>query len=172
MSDARRLLAQAAALVALSFLVGAAVRLPLVKRFARGEFRETFFQAAEYPGIRLISLAEAEDLWAGGTAAVLDARAGGLFAQGHVPGAGNLPASASGFDVPAAILEAPKDRTFVVYCEGGDCQSSLALAKRLHEAGFRDVRVFTGGWAEWRAAGLPEEKSEKQVAEGERVGRE
>ncbi|MCK7518631.1 MAG: aminotransferase class I/II-fold pyridoxal phosphate-dependent enzyme [Ignavibacteriales bacterium] len=31
-------------------LVGAAVHFPLVKRFARGEFRETFFQAAEVPG--------------------------------------------------------------------------------------------------------------------------
>jgi rhodanese-related sulfurtransferase len=170
--DARRALAQAAALVALSVLVGAAVHFPLVERFARGEFRETFFQSSEYPGIRLIALAEAEDLWAGGTAVVLDARAEGFFKQGHVPGSRNLPASASGFDVPAAILEVPKDRTFVVYCEGGDCQSSLALAKHLHEAGFRDVRVFTGGWDEWRAAGLPEEKAEKQGGEGERVGRE
>ena len=75
-----------------------------------------------------------------------------------MPGARNLPASASGIDVPAAILEMPKNRAFVVYCEGGDCRSSLSLAKRLHEAGFRDVRVFTGGWDEWRAAGLPEEK--------------
>jgi rhodanese-related sulfurtransferase len=171
-SDARRVLARAAALVALSVLVGAAVHFPLLKRFARGEFRETFFQASEYPGIRLITLAEAEDLWAGGTAAVLDARAEGFYEQGHVPGARNLPASASGFDVPAAILELPKDRTFLVYCEGGDCQSSLALAKRLHEEGFRDIRVFTGGWDEWRAAGLPEEKAEKQAAEGERVGQE
>ena len=160
MSDARRVLAQAAALVALGAIVGAAVHFPLVKRFARGEFRETFFQASEYPGIRLIALAEAEDLWAGGTAAVLDARAEGFYGQGHVPGARNLPASAEDFDVPAAILELPKDRTFVVYCEGGDCQSSLALAKRLHEAGFRDIRVFTGGWDEWRAAGLPEEKGD------------
>lgn len=160
MSDARRVLAQAAALVALSVLVGAAVHFPLVGRFARGEFRETFFQASDYPGIRLIVLAEAEDLWAGGTAVVLDARAEGFYGQGHVPGARNLPVSASGFDVSAAILELPKDRTFVVYCEGGDCQSSLALAKRLHEAGFRDVRVFTGGWDEWRAAGLPEEKGD------------
>jgi len=158
--DARRALAQAAALVALSVLVGAAVHFPLVERFARGEFRETFFQASEYPGIRLITLAEAEDLWAGGMAVVLDARAEGFYRDGHVPGARNLPASASGFDVPAAILELPKDRACVIYCEGGDCQSSLALAKRLHEAGFRDVRVFTGGWDEWRAAGLPEERTD------------
>jgi rhodanese-related sulfurtransferase len=53
-----------------------------------------------------------------------------------------------------------REGTVVVYCEGGDCQSSLDLAKRLHEAGFRDIRVSTGGWDEWRAAGLPEEKSD------------
>src|SRR5512137_2504030 len=69
-SEAGRAVRQALALAALSVVVAAAVHLPLVKRFARGEFRTSFFQAAEYPGIRLISLAEAEDLWRAGQAAV------------------------------------------------------------------------------------------------------
>jgi rhodanese-related sulfurtransferase len=171
-NEARRVLAQAVALVTLGAIVGAAVNVALVRRFARGEFRETFFQASKYPGIRLITLREAEDLWASGGAAVLDARAADLFAKGHVPGARSLPAARDGFEVPEAFRALPREAVFVVYCEGGDCQSSLALARRLHDEGFRDIRVFTGGWEEWRAGGLPEEKAEKRDPEGESVGQE
>ena len=159
MSDARRVLTQAAALIALSVLVGAAVHFPLVGRFARGEFRETFFQASDYPGVRLITLEEAEDIWRTQTAVFIDARRGGLYSEGHVPRSLSLPADESARTLPSLVMALARVGTVVVYCEGGDCQSSLALAKRLHEAGCRDVRVFTGGWEEWRAAGLPEEKS-------------
>jgi rhodanese-related sulfurtransferase len=79
-----------------------------------------------------------------------------------VPRARNLPATESGQKLPAEILELGRERTLVVYCEGGDCQSSLLLAKRLHDEGFKDIRVITGGWEEWKKAGLPEEKDDDQ----------
>jgi len=162
LNEARRALRQALAIGALGLIVAAAVHFPLIKRFARGEFRESFFQAAEYLGVRMITLAEAEDLWAAGEAIILDARAGGFFSQGHVPRARNIPAAESGDALPREILDRPKDMTIVVYCEGGDCQSSLTLAKRLHDEGFKDIRVFSGGWEEWTKAGLPEEKGDGQ----------
>lgn len=167
MTEARRLVVQAAALVALGAVVGAAVHFPLVKRFVRGEFRETFFEAARYPGVRLITLQEAEDLWAGGLAVLLDARPAEVYARGHAPGARNIPAARDGFEVPAGVLALAREAVLVVYCEGGDCQSSLALARRLHDEGFRDIRVFSGGWDEWRAAGLPEEQGEGRGPQGE-----
>jgi len=147
---------------ALSVLLAAAVHFPLVKRFARGEFRETFLSEAEYPGIRLITLKEGEDLWAAGEAVVFDARAERLFRESHVPRARNLPATESKLKIPPDLLELPRERTLVVYCEGGDCQSSLALAKRLHDEGFKDIRVMTGGWAEWIKAGLPAETGDAE----------
>lgn len=162
MNEARRTLTQALAIGALAVVVGAAVNVPLIQRFARGEFRETFFVQADYPGVRMISLAEAEDLWRTGEALFLDARAVGLFRQGHVPRARSLPEDGDARALPSNVAGRPKDSPFVVYCEGGDCHSSLALAKRLHDEGFRDVRVFSGGWEEWRAAGLPEETGDDQ----------
>ena len=147
---------------ALSVLLGAAVHFPLVKRFVRGEFRETFLSQAEYPGIRLITLQEGEDLWAAGEAVVFDARSERLFRESHVPRARNLPATESKLKIPPDLLELPRERTLVVYCEGGDCQSSLALAKRLHDEGFKDIRVMTGGWAEWIKAGLPAETGDAE----------
>jgi rhodanese-related sulfurtransferase len=162
-SEAGRAVRQALALAALSVVIAAAVRFPLIERFARGEFSETFFEAAANPGIRLITLGEAEDLWREGMTVVLDARAAEPFDRGHVPGARNVPASDAGRDgssLPDELLKTPRGMTLLVYCEGGDCQSSLTLSRRLHDEGFRDIRVFSGGWAAWTAAGLPEEKAE------------
>jgi rhodanese-related sulfurtransferase len=149
-----------AALGVLSVLVGASFHFPLVKRFVRGEFRESFLSRAEYPGIRLITLREAEDLWAEEAAVVLDARPERLFRAGRVPRSRSLPPVESGGRLPAEVVELPRDGTVIVYCEGGDCQSSLALAKHLHDEGFRDIRVMTGGWEEWERSGLPVEKGD------------
>lgn len=158
MSETRKVVRQVLALGVLSVLAAAAVHFPLLKRFVRGEFRETFFSQAEYPGVRLITLEEAEDLWAGGGAVFFDARPAVPYSEGHVPGARNLALNESGPRLTADVQDILRERTLVVYCEGGDCQSSLLLAKRLHDEGFKDVRVVTGGWEEWKKAGLPEER--------------
>jgi rhodanese-related sulfurtransferase len=165
-SEVRRALRQAAALAGLSVVVAAALHVPLIGRFVRGEFRKSFFQAAEYPGLRLIGLEEAEDLWRTGAALVLDARAAGPFAEGHVPGARNVPAGEAEAPLPGSLAGTPPGRAVLVYCEGGDCRSSLVLAKRLHGAGFTDVRVFEGGWAAWSGAGLPVEAGRDGAPEG------
>jgi rhodanese-related sulfurtransferase len=161
-SETRRTLQRALALGALAVVVAGAVHFRLIKRFAGGEFRDSFFQASAYPGVRMITLQETEDLWRSGAAAVLDARAAAFFERGHLPGARNVP---PGADIPDDLRLAARDRTVLVYCEGGDCQSSLALAKRIHDQGFTDIRVFSGGWEAWTGAGLPEEKTEKPGAE-------
>jgi len=162
MTEARRTFRQALALAALSVLVAAAVHLPLIQRFARGEFRETFFVQADYPGVRLITLAEAEDLWRAGETVFLDARAPDLYAEGHVPRARSVPAAEIETLMPVLVLRMAKEAALVVYCEGGDCQSSLTLAERLHDEGFKDIRVLSGGWEEWKRAGLPGETGNDQ----------
>ncbi|OGD19581.1 MAG: hypothetical protein A2Y70_07645 [Candidatus Aminicenantes bacterium RBG_13_64_14] len=162
LSETRKIVRQVLVIGALSVLLAAAVHFPLVKRFARGEFRENFLSQEDYPGIRLITIQEAEDLWAVGEAVVFDARLERPFREGHVPRARNLPATGSRQKIPPDILELQRERTLVVYCEGGDCQSSLALAKRLHDEGFTDIRVMTGGWEEWKKAGLPVEAGDAE----------
>jgi rhodanese-related sulfurtransferase len=169
-SEAGRAVRQAAAIAGLSLVIAVAVQIPLIKRFARGEFRETFFEASAYPGIRTITLEEAEDLWRT-AAAVCDARAEESYARGHMPGARNVPTVEARPALPDDLSSEARDKTLLVYCEGGDCRSSLTLAKRLHDAGFRDIRVFGGGWAAWVKAGLPEERSEKRgQGQGEKKG--
>jgi hydroxyacylglutathione hydrolase len=78
---------------------------------------------------------------------VLDVRSEGEWASGHVPGSMNLPLGS--LDQRAG--EIPRDRPLIVHCQTG---SRAAMAAGLLRArGFEDVRLFPGGFAEWRAAG-------------------
>jgi rhodanese-related sulfurtransferase len=167
----KRLVREIPLIIILSIVLGAAVNLRLVRRFAAGEFRQGFIDRREYAGIRFITLAETEDLFSQrtqGTEGLLfiDSRGRDDFAAGHVPGALSVPLERierSKKTVPgsgwAVTLDFPGAQTLVVYCEGGDCQTSISLAKIIHDKGYKDIRIFAGGWAEWHAAGLPEERS-------------
>jgi rhodanese-related sulfurtransferase len=157
-------------IIVLSVVLGTAVHFPLLRRFVAGEFRQGFVNLREYAGIRFISLAEAEDLFARrmqGAEGLLfiDSRRGEDFAAGHIPGALNVPLDSvqgsgkrdSGTE-EWGNLAFPGIQTLVVYCEGGDCQTSQSLAQIMHDRGYTDIRILAGGWSEWREAGLPEEK--------------
>jgi rhodanese-related sulfurtransferase len=159
-------------ILVLSVILGAAVHFPLVRRFAAGEFRQGFVDSREYPGIRFITMAETEDLFSQkmqGAEGLLfiDSRDPGDFAAGHIPGALNVPLERAqnlrkkeaAPDWPA-MLGLPDGQILVIYCEGGDCQTSISLAKIIHDRGYQDIRIFSGGWTEWDASGLPEEKSQ------------
>jgi rhodanese-related sulfurtransferase len=157
----KKIAAEIAAVTTLSFVLGTAVHLPLIRRFFAGEFRSGFLDREKYPDIRFVTLAEAEDLFSqgAGAAVFLDSRRGEDFAAGHIAGARSIPLNDHKQGLPDGILAYPLDHTLVVYCEGGDCQTSIALAKLIRLKGFRDIRIFSGGWAEWSAAGLPTEAS-------------
>ncbi len=51
----------------------------------------------------------------------------------------------------------PAGRTLITFCSGYGCPDSFDLAVLLQQAGYRDVRVFEGGFPQWRDAGLPVE---------------
>jgi rhodanese-related sulfurtransferase len=155
----KKLIREIIVLVALSSILGAAVHFSLVRRFVRGEFKQGFLDQGELPGIRFITLAETEDLFGQGRAVFVDSRSGEGFAAGHIPGALNIPLEESKRGLPREALAYPPDQILIVYCEGGDCQTSISLAKLIHALGFRDLRIFAGGWTEWSAAGLPVEPS-------------
>jgi rhodanese-related sulfurtransferase len=145
----------------LSFVLGTAVNFPLVRRFFAGEFRSGFLDREKYPDIRFITLDEAEELFSRGqkAAVFIDSRSRDEYAAGHIAGALSIPLEQNIKGLSDGILVYPSDLTLVVYCEGGDCQTSTALAKLIQARGFRDMRIFSGGWAEWSAAGLPAEAS-------------
>lgn len=157
----KRTVREAGFIVGLAVILGLAVNAPLVVRFLKGGLGQGFLAAKAFPGIIQIGLAEAEDLFAGGNGLFVDARPSEEFRAGHIAGARNLPfATADERALSDLVSAAGPDKKIVVYCSGGDCLSSLGLARLLASRGLKDIRVFPGGWAEWTAAGLPGEKGE------------
>lgn len=84
---------------------------------------------------------------------VLDVRTTDEFAQGHVPGARNIPHDQLGSRL--AELGDVRDRQVVLYCRSGR-RSGLA-ARTLRAAGFQRLLQLEGDYPGWTDAGLPVE---------------
>lgn len=93
----------------------------------------------------------AEQLRAG-AALVVDVREVEEYAQGHIPGAVNLPLSTF---QPSALPD-PAGRTLVLNCLGGK-RSAMALDKCRAAQEAVDTHL-AGGFTAWAAAGLPVER--------------
>jgi len=147
----------------LSVVLGLALHVPIIRQFLAGEYAQGFISGKTGPGIILITPAEAEDLFAGGQGAFVDARSRADFSAGHIPGAKNLPfEEAKGKAIGEFTAGIPRGKSVVIYCSGKDCSTGLALAVLLRDQRLEEVRVFMGGWAEWTAAGLPTEQGNDQ----------
>lgn len=78
------------------------------------------------------------------------------FHEAHLPGALNIPHD--DVDALAPRLVPDKDAEIVVYCASATCKNSDIAAQRLTALGYRKVRAYREGKADWIAAGLPVEK--------------
>ncbi len=97
------------------------------------------------PAVREVNL---DDLRArAADSALVDVREPAEFANGHVPGAVNLPQA----DLATRLDEVPRDRPVYVICQGGF--RSLRAAQFLKQCGLSDVMSVQGGTEAWRVAG-------------------
>lgn len=85
---------------------------------------------------------------ADGLVTMLDVRPADEFAQGHLPGALNIPLA----ELPARLAGLPLDRDVVAYCRGPWCVLAFEAVALLRSAGRRAHRL-DGGLPEWRRAG-------------------
>jgi phage shock protein E len=83
---------------------------------------------------------------------LLDVRTPAEFAEGHVPGAVNIPVQA----LESRAGEVPTDREVVVYCASG--ARATRAARMLAERGYGDVHEMTGSLMAWREAGFKVER--------------
>jgi hydroxyacylglutathione hydrolase len=94
-----------------------------------------------------LDLRQTADAVAGRHGALLDVRSHAEWAAGHLPGAVNLPLG----ELEQRLDEVPRARPLIVQCQTG---SRAAIAVSLLRArGLADVFLYTGGFAEWSAAG-------------------
>jgi rhodanese-related sulfurtransferase len=85
--------------------------------------------------------------------ALVDALSPMSFALSHLPGAINL--TPDWVDGRARRRIPDFETEIVVYCESSDCDSSVIVANRLVELGYRNVRHYVEGKSDWTEAGLP-----------------
>lgn len=104
-----------------------------------------------------IDLGQAMENFESGSAVFVDAREEAFYSLGHIPKALNLPRSEFAKAYPGFASQAAKTAALILYCSERECQDGLIVAKALLGLGFSDVRVFLGGWQEWKEAGLPQE---------------
>ena len=102
---------------------------------------------------RITASVLAERVEAGNAPIILDVRSEAEYADGHIPGALNIPYD----QLEERIAEIPGARSdeIVVHCKSGR-RAGLAEVT-LREAGFTEVRDLDGHWMAWSEAGLPSE---------------
>jgi len=107
-------------------------------------------------GLPRVSLMGAKDRFDAKTAVFLDARPTEEYKEAHIPGALNFYADEFDKFAPLVLPKLPnKDQEIICYCHGVSCELSIHLAKKLMEQGYHRVKVFFGGWPEWKKAGYP-----------------
>ena len=90
-----------------------------------------------------------------GLVTVLDVRPSEEYDVGHIPGALNVPLD----EIKQHLATLPKEQEIIAYCRGEYCVLAFEAVATLRKKGFTAQRLEEG-FPEWRAAGLPVERSE------------
>lgn len=102
----------------------------------------------------LVELEELDELLVEG-ALLVDARNLAAYRISHPLGAVPMPLEELTTRLPRFLQQVPRDRVLIVYCTGFGCPDSFDLGARLLREGYRQVRVFEGGFPLWRDEGRP-----------------
>jgi phage shock protein E len=85
---------------------------------------------------------------------LVDVRGADLYAEGHIPGAINIPAEGGSFVEDIEAL--PDGVTYAIYCKSGP-KTDVAV-KIMERIGATPIVTLEGGINAWEAAGLPTTK--------------
>jgi rhodanese-related sulfurtransferase len=130
------------------------------KGAATADNYDRLFKAVEKKEeIPVINLAAARVLYENKKVLFVDARSGIDYRDAHISGALLITSGTPVQDIEK-LKNQLKDRLLVTYCSGESCHMAEETAKSLYDAGYRKIAVFSGGWSEWTAAGLPEDDYE------------
>ncbi|MFY1913948.1 ArsR/SmtB family transcription factor [Achromobacter xylosoxidans] len=124
--------------------------LDAVAQHNRGEMRRLVADSQDRrDGLEAISRDELLSRLGEGSMTLLDVRPADEFAQGHLPGAINIPAD----ELVKRLEELPADHEIVAYCRGPFCVLSSDAVTALRAHGLR-ARRLDAGFPDWRAEGL------------------
>jgi rhodanese-related sulfurtransferase len=80
---------------------------------------------------------------------IIDARRPEQFSKSHLANAINIFPGWQENEVIEKILTLPQNKTIIVYCDGGSCDSSEEIASLLANFGYTKFYIYEGGWEEW-----------------------
>lgn len=158
LSDLQRIGLEACVLIAFGLLLGLTLNHQLVMDAFSGRLaapQRPLAQEDRPVALPMPILIDEVQQLATSGALIVDARSPELFAMGSIAGAVSLPMVEIDAELPEFLARVAKDQILVTYCSGFGCPDSFDLGVRLIASGYQDVRVFEGGYPEWRDAGLP-----------------
>ncbi|MGH7914703.1 MAG: rhodanese-like domain-containing protein [Candidatus Binataceae bacterium] len=80
---------------------------------------------------------------------IVDTAAPLIFQEQHIPGAVDFPWP----QTASQPVTLPRDKTLVLYCACNHEEDSIAVAKKLVESGYHNLKVLKGGWFTWTDLG-------------------
>jgi rhodanese-related sulfurtransferase len=81
---------------------------------------------------------------------LVDARRVEDYAKSHIGNAINIYPLIEYGELMDKLSTLPRDKTIIIYCDGGDCDLSHEVAKNMVILGFDRVYIYKGGWDEWK----------------------
>lgn len=133
--------------------------IPLLPKAGRGDQAEAKLPLP--PGVRAMTREQAYAAFVGRSALFLDGRTPEEYAEGHIPGALNLPADefeSHFLDISEQVEAAP---ALITYCLSLECGEGVEIAERLREIVSQPIYVYERGWEAWKEAGYPGGKGEQ-----------
>ncbi|WP_047249539.1 ArsR/SmtB family transcription factor [Chromobacterium subtsugae] len=128
--------------------------LDALRQCAEHRRREMGRLAAGAAGAEAVSREALLERLRDGDALLLDVRPAEEYAQGHLPGALNIPLEM----LPQRLAELPAALEIIAYCRGPFCALSVQAVAALRAGGLA-ARRLADGFPDWKAAGLPVEIS-------------
>ncbi|MBX3044488.1 MAG: rhodanese-like domain-containing protein [Ignavibacteriae bacterium] len=79
---------------------------------------------------------------------IVDARSSDFHEKNKIGNAINIFPYDDESEVMNKVLDLPSEKTIIVYCDGGNCDSSHKIAEILINFGYK-THIYSGGWDEW-----------------------
>ena len=89
---------------------------------------------------------------------LIDVRFPQEFKKGHIPWAINIPSHEFPEKLPEFMKQISFSQEIIIYCGGIECSDAKDMAFLLKAKGYKDVKVYNGGWEEWTQNNMPVEK--------------
>ena len=113
-----------------------------------------------------ISLSEAIILNKNPKNIFVDVRNSSQFSYGRIPDALNIPFKDMENISPELLNRLHKAPNIVLYCLSATCDTAEMSAVILSKKGLKNLKVYTGGWGEWKKCDLPVESLKNKKRRG------